>query len=615
MDKFINRTSLLAVFLFGAFPVMAFSQNLGFGHQSLGMWGIVLGIIIIFSFLYFFRKYQIRKLLETAENIRLKEIDQLKTKLYTNITHEFRTPLTVIMGLAEQLAEEGGQWTRENGLGPSKKEDLPAIIQDRTDFILRNARQLLNLINQMLDLSKLDSGKMSLQWVLGDVVLYLKYLAESFHSYAAIKHIQLAFCPEVKSLEMDYDQEKLQHIVSNLLFNAIKFTPEGGKVDFQVSEAPIVPSNGSKMLQLIITNSGTGISAEHIANIFNRFYQVDDTHTRKSGGSGIGLALTKELVELMGGSISAKSEPSQEVEFTVLLPVRKTAVPKPSLPKIETAMPVSGIKTAELMNSGSLTAESPLLLLIEDNADVAFYIRNCLKSQYTVIWAENGQLGIDKALETVPDLIISDVMMPEKDGYEVTQFLKNDERTSHIPIILLTAKADSRFRIVGLKRGADAYLSKPFDKKELLVRVEALIELRRKLQIRYAGVQLFNLQKADPNNPIPTSEKGVQLEETFLKKVNAVIEKHLSDSNFEVPRLSRELGMSHSQLYRKIKALTGKSIAAYIRSYRLRQGRELLQTTDEYISEIAYSVGFSDPAYFSRTFFEEFHKTPIEIRN
>ena len=332
-----------------------------------------------------------------------------------------------------------------------------------------------------------------------------------------------------------------------------------------------------------------------------------------STGTGIGLALTKELVELLGGSISVKSEPGQGSEFTVLLPVRQTALPNQAPLQIETTTPLSGIQTAELVTSPPLTDDQPLLL-IEDNADVAAYIISCMQEQYTVLWGENGQLGIEKALETTPDVIISDVMMPEKDGYEVTRFLKNDERTSHISIILLTAKATTEDKITGLERGADAYLSKPFDRKELQVRVDQLVALRRQLQAYYVGGIASRTGQASLPEPPPDIEQKVLIENAFLKKVNEIIKKHLSDAIFGVPQFSQELAMSHSQMYRKIKALTGQSIAAYIRTCRLHQGRILLQTSDLNISEIAYRVGFSDPAYFSRMYFKLFGETPSKGR-
>ncbi len=568
----------------------------------LSWWAFCLYGLAILSFLNFVRTYQIRKLRETADMLRLREIDALKTKLYTNITHEFRTPLTVISGMAEEIEKQ-----------PAKAKEL----------ILRNTGNLLRLVNQMLDLSKIDSGKMQVQWELGNVISFLQYLSDNFYSNAETRRIKLTFWPEVKSLEMDYDREKMQQIIYNLLSNALKFTPKGGKVVFNVNEvAGTTNTSGTNgdnehFLQIKIWNSGTGISAEHIKNIFNRFYQVDDTHTRTGEGTGIGLALTKELVELMGGRISVKSEPGEGAEFTVYLPIRKSSARSLDLPlgtKPELATKGEDIEQMSSISKTDLSENyvPPLALLIEDNADVAIYIRTCLQNLYTVIWAENGQLGIEKALETVPDIIISDVMMPEKDGYEVTQFLKNDERTSHIPIILLTAKTDVDSRIRGLEQGADVYLAKPFQKKELMVRLEKLIELRRKLQIRYAGGKSFKFHQAPIQKGALVVGKEAQIEDAFLKKVNEIIEEHLADANFEIPQLCKVLHMSQSQLYRKVKALTGQSIVAYVRSYRLYKGRELLQTSGMNVSEVAYTVGFNDPFYFSRMFSEEFGEPPVQ---
>ena len=254
------------------------------------------------------------------------------------------------------------------------------------------------------------------------------------------------------------------------------------------------------------------------------------------------------------------------------------------------------------------------MLLIEDNPDVMEYLTSCLEESYQLDFAFNGKAGIEKALEIVPDIIISDVMMPEKNGFEVTHFLKNDERTSHIPIILLTAKADINSKVIGLERGADAYLTKPFDKKELQVRLEKLIELRHKLQSHYGGDQAFVGDNGSISNSDVAIKTAVEFEDVFLKKLNDILEKHLNNSDFDIPQLCRELHMSQSQLYRKIKALTDKSIISYLRSFRLHKGKILLQTSSFSISKIAYEVGFTDPAYFSRKFSEEFGIPPSSIR-
>ena len=562
---------------------------------------LLFATMIFFFFLY--RQWSINR--QSAVEIQqererkeqLAELNSLQSRFFTNISHEFRTPLTVITGMTEQLVEDS-QYEQEGSKGFSRK------FREGSRLILRNTNNLLHLINQMLDLAKLDRGRLKVHMELGDVIAFLRYLAESFASYAHTQNIQLAFSSDVQSLDMDYDRQKLLHIISNLLSNALKFTPEGGLIDFHVSQ---IREDTDHKLRISIFNSGIGIPEEQQNNIFDRFYQIDDTG--HPGGTGIGLAMTKELVQLLEGSISVSSEPGKGAAFTVLLPIRQTAEPRQEKPHKERLVPFDGEEPIELLTTVPPT-EAPLLLLVEDNADVATYIRGCLQGQYSVLWVENGQKGIEKALETIPDLIISDVMMPEKDGYELTQWLKNDERTSHIPIILLTAKAGNTDKIAGLEKGADAYLYKPFNKKELLVRVEQLIALRQRLQAHYSQ----NSPLATLPAPNSTTPKSLPLEDAFLKKVNGILEIHHSDSDFEIPRLSRELAMSHSQLYRKIKALTGKSIAAYLRRYRLFKSRDLLQDSSLTVSEVAYRVGFADPSYFSRMYLEEFGERPTEGR-
>ena len=321
------------------------------------------------------------------------------------------------------------------------------------------------------------------------------------------------------------------------------------------------------------------------------------------------MALAKELTELMGGTISVESAWSEGTTFTILLPVKneapigqsEVAETEPSLPiKIANQYLTPISKTPTIDDQSDL----PILLIIEDNPDVVTYIITCLQGLYKIQVAPNGRIGIEMAIEAIPDIIISDVMMPEKDGFEVTQTLKNDERTSHIPIILLTAKADVDSKLEGLERGADAYLAKPFDKKELLIRLQKLIELRQKLQSRYASL----------SPPPPSTDRELQIEDAFLQKVKTALETYLGDAGFGVTELCKAVGMSRSQLFRKIKALTNKSIATYMRSVRLHKGRELLQSTDMTISEIAYEVGFTSPTYFSRVFSEEFGHPPNEIR-
>lgn len=556
---------------------------------------------------YQFYQFQLNRKLEKAEAERIKEVDSLKTRLYANITHEFRTPLTVIMGMTEQLAV--GSW--QSAVSASDRAKLKEVFS----LILRNSKNLLRLINQMLDLSKLEAGTMKVEAVQGDIINFLQYLTESFHSMAHEKKIQLTFYTEVSELKMDFDEAKIQQIVYNLLSNALKFTGEGGKVVLHTNRTE---RKGQSFLQLKVQDTGVGIPEGQLGYIFNRFYQVDSTLTRKGEGTGIGLAHTKELVELMGGNISVQSELGRGSIFTLLLPVRLEANTTPAKAEFQTTQNATIELSPELPGADFEDdenavpgGEKPLLLIIEDNADMATYIINLLEKDYDIRTALNGQAGIEKAIELVPDIIISDVMMPEKDGYEVCETLKNDERTSHIPIILLTAKAEEADRITGLRKGADAYLMKPFNKVELQVRLEKLVELRQALQRRYETNRFDNFPKVVKSGA-PFEHT---LEDIFIQKIQQTIDAKMDDAELGILDLCRAVHLSHTQVFRKLKALTGLNPTLFIRKKRLQRAAELLKTTNSNIAEIAYTVGFTDPNYFSRAFHEEFGVPPSAMRN
>jgi len=543
---------------------------------------IYLGLLSTGIFLLY--RFQLNRRLAQEEAERLRVLDTLKSRMYTNITHEFRTPLTVIQGMAEQARRYFQQ---------SAISEFDQAIRS----VQRNARQLLKLINQMLDLSRLEAGQLQLKLIQDDIISYLQYIVESFHSYAESKQIQLLFESNTNELILDFDPDKLMHITSNLVSNAIKFTPEGEKVCF------LVDVQEEQHLILKVQDSGIGIPPEHQAHIFDRFYQVDDSSTRSGEGTGIGLSLTKELVELMKGNIHLESEPGQGSTFMVKLPISRNArVDKAAYTPIESIPPE--IEPTTATTTYDRPEDQPTILVVEDNADVRHYIKACLQSRYQIITANDGAAGIQMALDTTPDLIISDVMMPEKDGFELCRSLKRNERTSHIPIVLLTAKADEAAKIEGLEGGADAYLSKPFNQKELFVRLRKLIELRKRLQAYYQNA-----------SPIKTSSPSVfPQEDAFIRKIQTLLEGHLDDESYNVQMLAREMNMSRSQVFRKLKALTGKSIVQYMREYRLHIARQLLQQGELTISEVAYEVGFKDPAYFSRAYSALFGAPPSATR-
>lgn len=546
-------------------------------------WWAYSGYVLAAGGLVFaFYRFQLNRQLAEAEAQRLQEIDALKTRLYTNITHEFRTPLTIILGMARQVLDDPKNYFRQ-GL----------------DMILRSGQNLLNLVNQMLDLSKLESGKMPLNFIQGNIISYLKYLAESFHSFAESSNIEIHFLSDLDELYMDYDPEKLQQVVSNLLSNAVKFTTKGGHV----------VSGQEGTLKIKVKDTGVGISEAELPHIFDRFYQADNSRTRTGEGTGIGLTLVKELVKLMDGIIQVKSKIGLGSEFIVTLPVRQQALEVTPLIPIKTI--VSTFKTPTLpVIETTPENNKPNILIIEDNADVVAYLATCLQNNYHIQVGKDGQEGIDIAIQNIPDLIITDVMMPYKDGFEVCQTLKKDERTSHIPIIMLTAKADMASRLEGLERGADEYLAKPFHKEELLVRIRKLLELRQKLQSYYL-VAAGLMENATLVKDIPKVDK---IEDAFVKKVRQAIEAHLDDVNFTVEDLGKAVLMSRSQLHRKLSAITSFSANTFIRHVRLAKAKELLRNPALTITSIAFDSGFDDPSYFSRVFKQEFGVSPAEWR-
>ena len=557
---------------------------------------LLLAIIVQLIF-----RFRLRQKLSRLEALRLKELDRFKTRFYTNITHEFRTPLTLILGPV------AGALRKNKAL---RREDLR--------LIKRNAERLLQLIDQLLALGKLDAGVLKPENSWEDLIPFLQYLVKSFHSYAQDRRIGLEFTTNVKRLVMDFDKEKWQTIVVNLLSNALKFTPpgSGGKVNVRLE--------AGEMLRLSVRDNGPGIPAEKLPCLFDRFYQAGAPEAAHPGGAGIGLALTKELVELLGGTISVESTVGEGAVFTVAFP----GMPRYldignslldigysstfSIEKIPNSQQsLSGTECRGIPNiqQGMSNVQIPrtglLILIIEDHPEAARYIASCLGPAFKTILASDGKQGLERAFELIPDLIICDVMMPEKDGYEVCRTLKRDDRTSHIPVILLTAKADTEARLEGFGQGADAYLAKPFNEAELRVRVEQMIEQRRRMQEHYRQAFL-----ADSSGP----EKIRQPENSFLQKLNAILEKHYANHRFSVDALARSAAMSQPQLHRKLSALTGRSANAFIRDFRLQKARALLTHSDLNISEIAYDCGFGAPAHFTRAFGEAFGVSPKVYR-
>ena len=532
---------------------------------------------------YRFYRFQVSKKLAVAESLWLKEVDQLKSRVYTNITHEFRTPLTVILGMADAIRSKAGHQ-----------------LQEALETITDNGKNLLKLVNEMLDLAKLESGNLALKMIQSDIVSFVKYLCKSYETLAEEHQIDLTVYSEIDMLVMDFDDHRLQSVISNLLSNALKFSSPGGSIVVHLNQ---MIEKEKEWLILKVNDNGQGIPKEVLPHIFDRFYQAEGSNTRHFEGTGIGLALTKDLVELMGGTIGVKSVITKGSQFTVKLPVHRNAIKARSQQPVDDLLAMRGHTGQTPRPQAIDNLDMPMVLLIEDNPDVAHYIVTCLGNKYNILQANDGKTGMDMAYEQVPDIIICDVMMPGIDGFKVCATLKSDERTDHIPIILLTAKVTHEDRITGLSHGADAYVIKPFEKTELLTRLDQLIIQRKKMLKKIGDSGMRHLPGRHPRNP----------ELKFLEKVVKIVHEELANPTFSPSYLAKKLQLSESQVYRKLKAITDKSTAVFIRSVRLQKAKELLLSSNKTVSEIGYEVGFNDPSWFSRAFREEFGIAPSKM--
>ena len=546
-----------------------------------------LGQIIIFAVALAYKIKINEKAKAEADNI--KDIDDIKSRFFANISHEFRTPLTLIQGPLQKIEEQ------VNGKSQNGYTEVP-LRQIKT--MRRYTDRLLELVNQLLDLSKLDSGKMKLRVIKGDVMQIIRVLAASFESMAERKQIHYYFhLPEQTPISF-FDKDKLEKIVTNLLGNAFKYTPEKGSVSLNVE-------CDENRIRLEVEDSGPGISKKDLTKVFDRFYQVEGTEDK---GTGIGLALVKELVDLYRGQISVNSEPGKGTRFKVSLPVGKNAFKEDEIVYGEwrdNEIQINKVNEDRLESIPVLQSvnSQPLVLIVEDNNDLRQFIYETIEKNFQVIEAANGSEGYEKAVAEIPDLVISDVMMPVMDGFKMTDKLKKNEHTSHIPIILLTAKAGQQHKVEGLETGADDYLTKPFDAKELLVRIQNLIQQRKLLRKKIAGRIMLKPSEIAVNSA----------DEKFLTNVMQAIEKNMEEDDFGVEELAKEVNMSRSQLHRKLIALTNQAPSEVLRNTRLLRAKELLQKKFATPSEVAFKVGFNSHTYFSKCFKEEFGISPGEV--
>jgi signal transduction histidine kinase/DNA-binding response OmpR family regulator/ligand-binding sensor domain-containing protein len=588
-------------------------------------WAYAIYILLITGLLFAAYRARLRQMrlkqdveVEHFQAEHLAKVDQMKSRFFANISHEFRTPLTLILGPVETTLSTS----------------LDAHVRETLILVKRNAQKLHTLVNQLLEFSRIESGNMKLSVSDADLVPFLQRAVQSFQSWAERKQIALKFVSEAESIPGLFDDDKLEKIINNLISNALKFTAEGGRVEVHVVLTPPLMQNSElrarksefrlhgtadrgveqtegRGVTISVSDTGPGISPDHLPHIFDRFYRIDESH--RTEGTGIGLALTKELVDLHHGTIAVHSEVNKGSTFTVNIPLDRDSYgmeeisktpsepdEEPSSPPSEVFATVNGLASPDTRPNG----EKPLVLVAEDNFDVRAYLRSHLEIDFAVREAENGRTALEKAIDVIPDLVVSDVMMPEMDGYELTRALKHDERTSHIPVILLTARAASESKIEGLETGADDYLTKPFDAKELLTRIRNLIEIRRQLRKKFSvGTVLKPGEVAVPS-----------IDDALLKRIMEAVEREMGDEGFGVEQLARQVALGRRQLERKLLGLTNLSPAEFIRYMRLHRAHELLKKNVGSVAEIAFQVGFSSPSHFSSSFHQQFGFPPSEVQ-
>lgn len=562
------------------------------------LWAYSLYVLSAIVIVYTLFKYRLKRIVlknklrsEQLEAKRLTELNTLKSSFFANISHEFRTPLTLILAYTQKIEEDGSK----NNL----KKDL--------EVIERNAHGVLHLVNQLLDLSKIESGNFELDMGPCNLNVMISDICSQFIALAEMKNITFqVHCED--EIQGRMDLQKIELVLNNIISNAIKFTPPGGKVwiELRSQEGNLFPTE--RMVEILVGDTGPGISSDEQEKIFERFYQVNASFNRVYGGTGIGLAISKEIVKLHGGVITIESKLGEGSIFKICLPIADadseflTVVPKPQVMEKFHTMIDLGID-GEINGYSDLNGrDKPQLLIVEDNADLQRFLTASLVEYYTIRVASNGKIGYDKALALIPDLILSDLMMPLMDGKTLCKKIKGDFKTSHIPFILLTAKSDNLTKIESLELGVDDYLTKPFDKKVIKARIDNLIESRKNLYELYSQQVFF-----EPKQTATTS-----LEDVFLGKINRALHEHFRDSRFSVQKLAQIVALSEVQLLRKLKALTNQRPNEIIRKYRMNYALDQLMKGTGTISEIAYDSGFNSPSYFTKCFKDKYGCSPKE---
>ena len=514
---------------------------------------------------------------EVAKN---EEINNMKFRFFTNVSHELRTPLTLIISPLEGML----------------KETTDELQSTRLQLMYRNAQRLLHLVNQLLDFRKGEMSTHQLSLSEGDIISYVHSVCNSFLLMADKKHIQFSFFSGIDTFSMAFDADKVGKIVMNLLSNAFKFTPEGGRVTVMIEHVTGTPDT----LEIKIADTGIGISDVDKEHIFDRFYQADHKGVEETTGNGIGLSLVRDFVTLHEGEVKVFDNIGTGSVFVIQFPVKHVET-QVQLPE-ETGMSVGDEEDREMkeeVREETGRKDFPLLLVVDDNEDFRIFMRYSLELQYRVKLAVNGNEAWEMMQEELPDLVISDVMMPQMDGNELCRLIKQDKRIAHIPVILLTARQNTEAKLEGLQTGADDYVTKPFNMTILVLRIRKLIELSRYHRVTQGMI-----------DPAPSEIVITSLDEKLIEKAIKYVEDNMSRTELSVEELSRELGMSRVHLYKKLLQITGKTPIEFIRVIRLKRAEQLLRESQLHVSEVAFEVGFNNPKYFSRYFKDEFGVLP-----
>jgi len=553
-------------------------------------------LLLIYTIIHFFinrEKIKNQLVLERVNARKLHELDMLKLRFFTNVSHDIRTPLTLILGPLEKM------------LNKKLPEDE---IRENLTLMHRNAKNLINLIDQLLDFRKLQAGNLQLNLTKADMVHFIRNIVNSYTDYAVEKQIKLRFNTLKKRLFVSFDPDKMEKILNNLISNAFKFTDPGGSITinltlvFDSDDEDFSDGDTEKQfIEITVKDTGKGIPAKNLNRIFMRFFQVDNQ--QKGSGAGIGLALVKELVQIHKGTIFVTSKPGKGTKFTIRIPYHSAAEEE----KQDSTGPQEQEKTGtqpEIKDWDDQTGplHSKIMLVVEDNQDVRQFIRNHFRPVYKIYEARDGDEGWEMALKTVPDVIISDIIMPKSDGYDLCRKIKNDERTSHIPVLLLTAMHSREHEIRGLTTGADDYITKPFDLSVLQVKVENVLSIRESLKEKYTGTIILEPRNIEITSP----------DERFLQKAIQVVEKNIADSELDIESFAQKVGVSRMQLYRKLHALTDMTVKEFIRHIRLKRATQLLVQGKMNISEVAYAVGFKDLSHFRKCFKREYGLSATE---